>query len=84
MALRIYIEKLLWRILSMNNIFVWKNGESQAVKYLRKLGYKIIEQNARNKFGEVDIIALDKEDLVFCEVKSRTNTKFGMPIDAID
>lgn len=48
-----------------------KESESVAVRYLKKNGYKIIEQNYRNKLGEIDIIAKDKQTLVFVEVKAR-------------
>jgi len=43
--------------------------EDTAVKYLSKNAYKILERNFKTKFGEIDIIALDKDVLVFIEVK---------------
>jgi putative endonuclease len=59
-------------------------GEEQAAKLLKKNGYKIIEKNYRSSFGEVDIIAEDKNDLVFIEVKLRTSDLFGLPQDAVN
>ena len=56
-----------------------KKSESTAVKYLKKKGYKILEQNYRNKLGEIDIIAKDKKILVFVEVKARLSAHFGNP-----
>jgi len=56
-----------------------KKSETEAVKHLRKLGYKIIEQNFKTKIGEIDIIARDKDALVFVEVKARNSFKFGNP-----
>ena len=50
-----------------------------AVRYLKKSGYKIIEQNYRNKLGEIDIIAKDKKSLVFVEVKATRTDSFGSP-----
>lgn len=50
---------------------IGKRGEELAVKYLRKNGYKILHENYRFKFGEIDIIGEDKECLCFIEVKSR-------------
>ena len=47
-------------------------GEDIAVNYLKKKGYKIIERNFRKGYGEIDIIALKKNVLVFVEVKTRT------------
>ncbi|MBU1055906.1 MAG: YraN family protein [Proteobacteria bacterium] len=60
-----------------------KEGESLAVLYLKKKGYKILEQNYRTKFGEIDIIAKEKNTLVFVEVKSRKTGGFGSPKYAV-
>jgi len=56
-----------------------KESESLAVGYLKKNGYKILEQNYRNKIGEIDIIAKEKGTLVFVEVKARKTHVFGNP-----
>ena len=58
-------------------------GEAQATKYLRGIGYKIIEKNVVNKAGEVDIIATDKDYIVFVEVKARSSMEFGSPSQAV-
>jgi len=50
-----------------------KWGEDQAAKFLRKKRFKIVERNFTCRLGEIDIIARDKDSLVFVEVK----TKFG-------
>lgn len=60
-----------------------KRGEEIATRFLQKLGYKILQQNFRIKNGEVDIIAIDKNVLVFVEVKTRKSTEFGTPFEAI-
>jgi putative endonuclease len=60
-----------------------EQGESLAVWYLKKSGYKILEQNYRTKLGEIDIIAKEKKTLVFVEVKSRRSIRFGNPKWAI-
>lgn len=68
----------------MTNISIGKNGEEIAVKYLEKKGYKILERNRRfSKVCEIDIIALDKDTLVFVEVKTRKTTVYGHPMEAI-
>ena len=56
-----------------------EKGESLAAWYLKKNGYKIIEQNYRTQLGEIDIIAKEKKTIVFVEVKARRSTRFGNP-----
>ena len=56
-----------------------KDSESLAARHLKKNGYKILEQNYRNKLGEIDIIAKEKGTLVFVEVKARKTHVFGSP-----
>lgn len=56
-----------------------KQGEEQAVQYLQKQGYVIVERNWRWKRAEVDIIAKHEGMYVFCEVKTRAQTYFGTP-----
>ncbi len=68
----------------MSKISVGKNGEQIALDYLEKQGYKIIETNKHfSRQCEIDIIALDKDTLVFCEVKTRTTTVCGVPFESI-
>ena len=62
---------------------IGKIGEDIASKYLIEKGYIIIERNFRCKQGELDIIAKFEESIVFVEVKTRTNKKYGEPIDAV-
>lgn len=63
---------------------IGKIGEDLAVEYLEKEGYRVIERNFECKQGEIDIIAIDNNELVFIEVKTRTNLKYGQPIDAVN
>ena len=56
-----------------------KKSEDLAAWYLKKNGYKILEQNYRTQLGEIDIIARDKKTLVFVEVKSRRSIRYGSP-----
>lgn len=60
-----------------------KMGEDVAAKLLQKKGYKIIERNFSKRYGEIDIVALDGETLVFVEVKTRKSSQFGSPLEAI-
>ena len=56
-----------------------QRGESLAVWYLKKNGYRIIEQNYRTQLGEIDIVAKEKNTIVFVEVKSRRSVRYGSP-----
>lgn len=67
----------------MNNRSKGIEGENLAAEYLKKQGYRILERNFNTKVGEIDIIAEDKNTLVFVEVKTRENTAFGQPIESI-
>lgn len=59
-------------------------GEDRAAAVLKKEGYKILSRNFKSRFGEIDIIAEDKDFLVFIEVKRRTGQSFGTSLEAID
>lgn len=63
---------------------IGKIGEDLTVKYLQQQNYKIIERNFECRQGEIDIIALDKYELVFIEVKTRTSIKYGKPAEAVN
>ena len=63
---------------------IGKIGEEAATNYLKKQGYNVIERNFSCKQGEIDIICLDKKELVFVEVKTRTSIEFGKPIEAVN
>ncbi len=59
-------------------------GESLAADYLRKKKYKIIAMNYRCRFGEIDIIAQNREFLAFVEVKLRKSDKFAAAAEFVD
>lgn len=63
-----------------------KQEENFACDYLVKQGYKILERNYKNKTGEIDIIAYDKQEkrIVFVEVKARKCEKYGYGRDSVD
>jgi putative endonuclease len=58
-------------------------GEEIAVACLQQHGLEIIQRNYRFERGEIDIVAMDGDVLVFCEVKTRENDDFGPPEAAI-
>ena len=59
-------------------------GEDIAIDYLRSKGYVILDRNWRSGHKEIDIIAQQRDTLVFVEVKSRTSEAFGNAYDAVD
>ena len=59
-------------------------GERLAARHLVDLGFALLAQNWRCGEGEVDIIAADGDILVGCEVKTRTSTRYGSPLEAVD
>ena len=67
-----------------HNQEIGARGEMAAIRYLERVGYRVIERNWSCPFGEADIIALDDETLVFIEVKTRTGISKGFPSEAVD
>ncbi len=64
-------------------------GEAQAVRFLKRIGYKIVARSHRSLLGELDIVAVDLRDprgstVVFVEVKTRSSHDAGHPAEAID
>ena len=59
-------------------------GEKIAQDYLRNNGYKILEKNFYSKSGEIDIIAQKDRNIIFVEVKTRSDLKFGTPAMAVN
>ncbi|HXW84636.1 MAG TPA: YraN family protein [Candidatus Binataceae bacterium] len=59
-------------------------GERLAARHLRRRGYRIVARNFRAPGGEIDLVALDGGTLVFIEVKTRTDERFGTPAEAVD
>lgn len=65
-----------------NNLGQW--AEQEAVKLLLQHGYDIIKLNYFSRFGEIDIIAQSKQELIFVEVKARTPTQMGHAFEAVN
>jgi putative endonuclease len=61
-----------------------KQGEAEAVRFLQRRGYRIVDRNVRLRRGEIDLIAYDGDVLVFIEVKARRSTRFGGTPWAVD
>lgn len=63
---------------------IGREGEEIVTDYLLKNNYKIIERNFECREGEIDIIAKDEDEIVFIEVKTRTNLEYGLPSEAVN
>lgn len=70
--------------MSENSLLIGETCEEQAANFLKKRGYKILQRNFRTKFGELDIVAKEKDTVVFLEVKGRSNFSRGLPQEAIN
>jgi putative endonuclease len=58
-------------------------GERMAAEYLRRLGMQVLHERWRCRFGEIDLIMQDGDELVACEVKTRRTTGSGEPLEAL-
>ena len=63
---------------------VGRIGEELSIEFLKNKGYQILERNWGNKWGEIDIIARDKETIVFVEVKTKVGITFGTPEEMVN
>ena len=61
-----------------------REGEEIAREYLIKKGFRLIESNYSNKLGEIDLIMVDKDILIFIEVKMKIGDRFGTPEEMIN
>ena len=60
-----------------------RRGEAVAARHLERAGLTIVERNWRCPQGEIDLVARDRGELVFVEVKTRSSVDYGHPLEAI-
>ena len=60
-----------------------REGEQVAVEYLERAGLRVLDRNWRCADGEIDIVAAERQVMVVCEVKTRSGTRFGTPLEAV-
>ncbi len=60
-----------------------RDGEQAAVSYLEGCGFRILDRNWRCADGEIDIVAVERHTFVVCEVKTRSGTRYGTPLEAV-
>jgi len=61
-----------------------RRGEDQAADFLKRAGYRLIARNVRVGRDELDLIARQNETVIFIEVKTRKNERFGRPVSAVN
>lgn len=62
---------------------VGRAGEDAACAFLARCGHEIVERNWRCRAGEIDIVSVDRGELVFTEVKTRSSLRAGDPLEAV-
>lgn len=68
----------------MNRTRLARRGEDQAAQYLQAQGYRLLARNWRRRTGELDIVAMEGDTLVFVEVKTRRTLNYGLAEESID
>jgi putative endonuclease len=58
-------------------------GEDAVVAWYQDRGYRIVDRNWRCRDGELDVVARRDDVVVFCEVKTRSSSAFGAPVEAV-
>lgn len=58
-------------------------GEKIAADYLEQKGYQVLDRNFTTRYGELDLVALELDSIIFVEVKTRTSAAFGAPEDSV-
>ncbi len=62
---------------------IGNKGEQIAADHLKDKGYQLLDHNFHTRYGELDLVMLDKGMVVFVEVKTRTSETFGSPEESI-
>ena len=70
-------------MIELNNKQLGAQGETWALEYFLALGYSLIEKNYRIKAGEIDLIVENQEWVVFVEVKTRRNLRYGRGLESV-
>jgi putative endonuclease len=61
-----------------------RRGEDVAAALVTRLGWRLVERNFRCRAGEIDVVALDGDTVVFVEVRTRAGPGFGTPHESVD
>lgn len=60
-----------------------RDGRQAAVSYLESCGFRILDRDWRCATGQIDIVAVERQTFVVCEVKTRYGTRHGTPLEAV-
>jgi len=71
-------------MLTSQRLMIGKLGEDIARRYLENKGIEILEQDYRTKYGEIDLIGKFEKELIFIEVRTKTNEDFGRPEETLN
>jgi putative endonuclease len=77
-------KNTLYPMRPLNKREIGKQAEQQACLFLQNKGFQLLEQNYHSRFGEIDLIMRDRDDIVFVEVRSRSCMEYGHPLESID
>lgn len=66
-----------------DRIALGRKGEEAAAAFLERVGFRILDRNWRHRSGELDIVAIEGETLVLCEVKTRRGVSTGSPEESV-
>ena len=69
--------------MTLDRVVLGRKGEDLAASYLLNHGYRIIARNFKARYGELDIICIQENVLIFVEVKTRVGVEFGLPEEAV-
>lgn len=69
--------------MSYQNAVVGGYGEWLAARHTISAGMTLLDRNWRGRGGELDLILQDRDEFVFCEVKTRRSLRFGLPVEAV-
>lgn len=83
-VMRLFARVRAWLRLPRRAKPLGERGEIAAAKFLKRLGYRVVTTRLRQRYGEVDIIAVDGQTVVFVEVKTRRLNATTQPAEAVD